>query len=280
MSFEVRPAHRTDVATMLDWARNEGWNPGIEDVDGFFSADPGGFFLGFEGDDPVGAISMVKYGDSFAFLGLYIVRPDHRGKGHGKAIWDAAMATVAGYTIGLDGVVAQQANYQKSGFEFAHNNLRRAGAWTGPSRPAMQLDAPSSANLEEFVAYEADLFPAPRKFFLAEWLFGGSTRKTLCCRDAGKLRGYGTIRVCAEGYKIGPLFADTSDIAEALLIGLVAEMDARQVILDVPQTNKAAVALAEKYGLDTVFETARMYRGEAPRLAISRVFGITTFELG
>jgi hypothetical protein len=36
----------------------------------------------------------------------------------------------------------------------------------------------------------------------------------------------------------------------------------------------------ERYSLSPVFETARMYRGEAPNLPLLRIYGITTFELG
>jgi hypothetical protein len=38
--------------------------------------------------------------------------------------------------------------------------------------------------------------------------------------------------------------------------------------------------LATRYGLVPVFETARMYRGNAPDLPLRRMYGITTFELG
>lgn len=38
--------------------------------------------------------------------------------------------------------------------------------------------------------------------------------------------------------------------------------------------------LATQQGLQPVFETARMYRGPSPSLALELIFGITTFELG
>ena len=53
-----------------------------------------------------------------------------------------------------------------------------------------------------------------------------------------------------------------------------------EVFLDVPEPNRDAVALAKARGLAPVFETARMYRGVAPALPLSRIYGITTFELG
>lgn len=280
MSFQVRPAQETDVARMLDWAAAEGWNPGKDDAAAFFAADPQGFFMGFDSGEPVSAISMVKYGAKFAFLGLYIVRSGFRGKGYGKATWDAAMKSVEGVTVGLDGVVAQQPNYRKSGFELAHNTIRYAGNCSRQKLHRPDLVGPTALTLDQIAQFESRLFPVPRLPFLDAWLFGAETRRCLCLVDGGELRGYGVIRACAEGHKIGPLFANDTDAAEALLHGLVAEAGAGHVILDVPQTNPQAIDMAERLGLSPVFETARMYRGPAPVLDFPRMFGITTFELG
>jgi hypothetical protein len=43
---------------------------------------------------------------------------------------------------------------------------------------------------------------------------------------------------------------------------------------------REAVALAKACGLTPVFGTARMYTGPIRPVALSRIFGITTFELG
>ena len=94
------------------------------------------------------------------------------------------------------------------------------------------------------------------------------------------MRGYGVIRRCQTGFKVGPLFAETEEGADALFRSLVAEAGSEPVFLDLPEPNPAAQALAARYGFSPVFGTARMYRGPDPRLPLSRIFGITTFELG
>lgn len=52
------------------------------------------------------------------------------------------------------------------------------------------------------------------------------------------------------------------------------------VFLDVPEPNTAAVALAEKYRMEPVFSTLRMYTRKAPDLPLNKIFGVTSFELG
>ncbi len=129
--LDIRPADQAGVSSMLAWAAAEGWNPGIDDASAFRRADPGGFLIGWLGDEPVASISLVRYDASFAFLGLYIVRPERRGQGHGLAMWRAALALAGERTIGLDGVVARQADYARSGFRLVRRNIRYEGRGGG-----------------------------------------------------------------------------------------------------------------------------------------------------
>jgi len=84
--YVVKAMTAAEVGTAINWAAAEGWNPGLHDADCFLAADAGGFLMGFLDEEPVASISVVRYGRSFAFLGLYIVKPEHRGKGYGRAL--------------------------------------------------------------------------------------------------------------------------------------------------------------------------------------------------
>ena len=237
--------------------------------------------MGFVDGAPASCISVVKYGADFAFLGLYIVTPAHRGKGLGKAIWDAGIASAEDRTIGLDGVPAQQDNYRKSGFTLAHRSARWGGRLNGPIPTSSFVRAIRPQDIPVVLAYDAAAFPAPRESFLRAWLTRSATRQPAGYFDAvGTLRGYGSIRRCTEGWKIGPLFADTATVAEALVATLAAPAASDPIFLDIPEPKAEATALARRLGFSPAFETARMYRGPAPAIALDRVFGITTLELG
>jgi hypothetical protein len=275
----ITPARRAELDLTLEWAAQETWNPGLSDAACFYAADPEGFLLAFRDGEPVASISVVRYGHEFGFLGLYIVRPHLRGRGYGYRLWQAGMARLGERTVGLDGVVAQQANYRRSGFSLAHQNIR----YGGQPRTSAPLDArirPVEGDLLNAVrAYDQAFFPAPRDGFLRCWLDPSRHHARALVED-GAVRGYGVIRRCRTGFKVGPLFAETEDGADGLFRSLVAEADSEPVFLDIPEPNPAARALAIRHGLAPVFETARMYRGVDPELPLSRIFGITTFELG
>jgi len=277
--LHIRPMRPDEISIAVNWAAAEGWNPGLADDACFAAADPQGFFIGELDGEPAATVSCVNYGAGFAFLGFYIVREDLRGCGFGLRIWNAAIAHAGPRVIGLDGVVAQQQNYRKSGFELAYANVRYGGIVAPPASPQADVIALSKIPLADVEAYDATVFPAPRTAFLRAWTAAPGHVGRALVRD-GRLAGWGVIRPCRTGRKIGPLVADDRATAEAVLSALLAGAGGGEIFLDVPSINRDAVSLAQDLGLAPVFETARMYTGAIPPLRLERIFGVTTFELG
>jgi ribosomal protein S18 acetylase RimI-like enzyme len=275
--YLIRTMSRAELDRAVDWAAAEGWNPGLNDADAFYAADRQGFFAGVLDGEMIASISLVAYDARFSFLGLYIVQPAHRGKGLGLKLWCEAVARHGTTLVGLDGVVAQQENYKKSGFQLAYRNIRYRGVVAG--RPSARLAAADTVPFDRLLAYDREFFPAPRPDFLGSWI-KPADGKALVAIDDGGIAGFGVIRACLEGLKIGPLYASTERIAEELLIALAATARGDTIYLDVPAPNAAAIRLAERQGMKPVFETARMYTGAAPDLPLSRLYGVTSFELG
>lgn len=85
--YTIRAMTRPEVDFAIEWAAREGWNPGLGDAECFYNTDPSGFLIGLLGNKPVGAVSAVRYGSSFGFIGLYIVLPEYRATGLGFSGW-------------------------------------------------------------------------------------------------------------------------------------------------------------------------------------------------
>jgi GNAT superfamily N-acetyltransferase len=275
----IRSMRPEEIAIAVDWAAAEGWNPGFADATCFSSVDADGFLVAEIDGAPVATVSCVNYDERFAFLGFYMVRPDRRGRGYGLAIWDAAMAHAGGRVIGLDGVVAQQANYRKSGFALAYANIRYGGAVVAPARPAAGAVALTEVPLAAVEAADAKVFPARRTAFLRAWIGAPGHVGRALMRD-GRLCAWGVIRPCRRGFKVGPLVADERAGAVTVLSALLDAIGGGEVFLDVPAVNHEAVALAQDLGLAPVFETARMYTGAVAPVDLARLYGVTSFELG
>jgi GNAT superfamily N-acetyltransferase len=279
-NYTIKTMSRKEVDIAIEWAAREGWNPGLHDADCYFAADPQGFQIGLLGDEPIATISVIKYGATFGFLGFYIVKPEYRRKGYGIRIWNSGLKYLKGRNIGLDGVVAQQDNYKKSGFKLAYRNIRYQGIGGGRFPEKAEITALSTLPFETIASYDRPFFPDHRSHFIKSWIHqpGGHS---LGIMQGGSLSGYGALRACRSGYKIGPLFADTQELAESLFLALKSKVKPTDAIfLDTPEVNPSAVALAERHNMKVSFETARMYTGEFPVMPFDRLFGVTSFEIG
>ena len=266
----VRNMAEADLALALEWAAAEGWNPGLHDAHCFYAADPQGFFVGEREGVPIGCVSAVRYGPGFGFLGLYIVKAKHRGHGFGLQLWRAAMDHLGDRVVGLDGVVAQQDNYRQSGFRLAFRNIRQKGRGGGAATSG--LTDLAAIPIEEILRYDETAFPAPRAEFLKFWI-AQPQAVALGVVETRRLKGYGVLRACREGFKIGPLFADDEETAERLVSGLLSRAPGATVFLDTPEANPAAVALAGRHAMTSMFETARMVKNGSSKCGSSAASG-------
>ncbi|MEK7597190.1 MAG: GNAT family N-acetyltransferase [Patescibacteria group bacterium] len=277
--YVIRQMTKSDLDLAISWAAKEGWNPGLHDRDVFYNTDPKGFFMGFLNGKPISCLSAVSYGKIFGFMGFYIVHADHRNKGFGIKIWNRAIDYLKNQNIGLDGVVAQQENYKKSGFKLAYRNIRYQGTAKKNKTSDSNIIKINSIPFASLIKYDSQLFPVPRPQFLKHWISEPESL-TLGYLKNNKLFGYGMIRKCITGYKIGPLFADNKIIAEDLFKTLNNFAAGSPIFLDIPEVNKHALELVNKYKMKPMFETARMYTKKPPIINLKKVFGVTTFEVG
>jgi hypothetical protein len=189
------------------------------------------------------------------------------------------MDRLRGHNVGLDGVVAQQSNYAKSGFRLAYRNVRYRGR---AERKAIHASIASATKVsfESIADLDRQTFPEPRDAFLRSWLIQPEAGAYVSQGEA-RLTGYTVIRRCREGWKIGPLVADNVVVAGRLYDAAIAHAPpGDDVFVDIPEANPAAASFRSGLELTPVFETARMYTGPDPAIQLPRMFGVTTFELG
>lgn len=282
----IRAMTRPEAFDLVAMAAAEGWNPGLHDADAFWACDPDAFIAAELGGQVIGGGAITAYGEAYGFMGLFIMKPDYRGQGLGSRLWQARRDRLIGRlkpgaTIGMDGVFEMADWYARGGFVLSHRNLRyRMDVPAGFSADASPAIVPlDTLPFDAIGAYDRQCFPGPRQSFLKAWLNNPDSAALGFVRD-GQLAGYGVVRRCGGGCKIGPLFADDESVAEALFQSLAAYAAGGPLFLDAAENHEAAQALVRRHGLQAVFGCARMYLGPVPDVAHEKVFGVTTFELG
>jgi GNAT superfamily N-acetyltransferase len=282
----IRPMTRAELDELVAWAAIEGWNPGLHDAKVFWTTDPEAFIAADLDGKMIGGGAVTSYNGEFGFMGFFIVRPEYRGRGFGDMLWHARRDRLLkrlrpGASIGLDGVFAMQAYYAKGGFIFSHRNIRfrdEISSSPPPSPPDDAIVPLAAVPFDRILDYDRTCFPALRSTFLREWISQPDALALGYQREG--LRGYGVVRRCGEGCKVGPLFADDAATAEALYTHLSGFAAGGPLFLDAPENNAAAIQFVRQRGMIEVFGCARMYLGAPPTLAHDRVFSVTTFELG
>jgi len=287
MDNSIKPQFRMldldGVKTLVSWAEKEGWNPGPHDAEVFHETDPKGFYGYFKNDELIAGGSIVSYNREFGFMGFFIVMPEYRSSGLGRKLWylrrDKLLQRLnPGASIGMDGVVAMQPFYKKGGFEILFRDERHEKIGE-----IFEIDSNISTigdeDFELIMAFDKQCFGFSRPQFMKPWLKLPGSKAFKYIED-GILKGFAVMRKANKGYKICPLFADDANIATELFKSCLNAVPGEPVYLDIPMVNNAAVEITKTFNTSYVFECARMYYGNAPEVAIDKVFGVTTFELG
>ena len=281
--MEFVKLNKTQFETIVKWAENEGWNPGINDAEVFWNTDPNGYYGILKDEEIIASGSIVSYNGEFGFMGFFIVKPEYRANGLGRKLWHKRKELLItrlkkDAPIGMDGVVDMQPFYNKGGFTLSHRDVRMEGV----GKKYILSDFVSTVkedDHDDILSYDKMCFGYDRKIFILNWIEQTNV-KCFVYRQEGKMHGFAVLRKAVKGYKIGPLFADNIEVAEDLFKACSNSAGNDLLYLDIPLKNNAASDLAKKYELKECFECGRMYYGSTPELPMEKIFGVTTFELG
>jgi GNAT superfamily N-acetyltransferase len=281
--LEFKKLTLPDLKILIKWAKNEGWNPGQYDAEVYWATDPNGFYGYFLKKSLIAGGAIVSYNNEFGFMGLFIVKPKFRANGIGRKLWYQRRDILRSRlnhnsSIGMDGVLDMQSFYKKGGFEFLFKDERyeKVGMKFHLNPNITNI---KDADLHEIMNYDKQCFGFHRPQFLNPWI-KLPENKNFKYVEKNQLRGFSIVRKVSTGFKVGPLFADNTKIAEELYKACLNSVIGEPLYIDIPMINQGAIQIINKYDAKYVFECARMYNGQAPQIAMEKVYGITSFELG
>ncbi len=293
--FSIKPLRPSDIPLVTSWSRKEGFAPGSGDLSIYRHTDKQGLWVAWLDRQPIGCIAGVRYNNAYGFIGLFLVVPEFRGNGYGLELWKHALQHLHDLPcIGLEAALNRVNDYSSWGFVSSSPTTR--WQWVGEDElrggksnaANHQLDGLMTLEGEEIPssaiqAYDSKREPSPRPHFLSDWLEHSSGNVLALMDSDGTCHGFGRIRPCllqdGDGWRIGPLLADTPELADFLLRRLVKKHPGT-VLLDSPGLNPFAKTLLENLGFQEVSQTLRMYRGDQPPTPMSEVYGLACLELG
>ena len=289
--LSIKPLSEYDINFVTEISRNEGFAPGVGDLGIYQNTDKQGLWVGWLNDIPIGCIAGVRYNDNYGFLGLFLVIEKFRGNGFGLQLWKKALSHLSDLPcVGLEAAPERISDYSKWGFNVSSKTTR--WQWLGDGK----LLDDDFGDLDNFSFVEGSSIPqnAVEKFdekrettsrphFLSSWLNHPAGKVIAVIDQEKRCHGFGRIRPCllknGEGWRIGPLMADTPNLLKILLKKLV-DSHPGLIIIDAPGLNNYASEVFRELGFQSESETFRMYRGFQPPVSMNDVYGLACLELG
>jgi hypothetical protein len=102
-------------------------------------------------------------------------------------------------------------------------------------------------------------------------------------QKTGAINGYGVIRPCIKGYRIGPIYCEDKESAKLLTEILTAQIPSgSKIIFDIPDKNTFSHLFAEYFNLTAASEvdTKAMFKGEPHDGREEICYGVASLEIG
>jgi GNAT superfamily N-acetyltransferase len=160
---------------------------------------------------------VLPYGKDFAWVSMVLVLPEHRRQGYASQLLRVAIADLEkdAVTPVLDATPAGREVYRQEGFHdtwgFKRFSLRNAAGKKHPAvREVRERDWPSLLTMDRAA------FGASREMLLRS-LWTRLPEAGLVFQSGNTIRGFLLGREGRESRQLGPLIADSAEVAKALL---------------------------------------------------------------
>ncbi len=232
-SIKLRPMTIQDIPFGLKLSQAAGWNQTEADWILLLEQSTAGSFIAcFNGMD-AGTVTTISYQQKFHWVGMVLVEEKFQRHGIGQQLLEAAIQAVHGQgAVYLDATPAGKKLYDSLGFQDVYNLARwlRKPAPLG-QRPASKCFPLTDEILLEILQYDFPVFGADRAKVL-ESFQRRAPQLAFYSEQNGRLSGYCMGRVGRIYTQIGPVIADSFEIAQDLLLSALDHCTHQQVIVD------------------------------------------------
>ncbi len=258
------------LSAALHWPyREEDWRFALELGHG----------LAVEADGRLVATALWwPFEEAFAACGMIIVAPSHQGRGIGRRLMDELLRQASGRTIILNSTREGRALYDRLGFvpcgEVSQYQAVLAQAPAGPV--AEGIRALRTEDLNAIRGLDRRASGMGRGSLLEGLLALG---EGVVLERTGRIVGYACVRRWGRGVVIGPVVAEDTAQAKALIAHLAAAQVGNFVRIDARHDDLSP--WLEQIGLVRVDRVVSMVRGDPPASATdATLYALSNQSLG
>ncbi len=237
--------------------------------------------------DGAGAMAAVGSGivyEPIGFVGNMVVAEPHRRRGLGSAVLTAIISFLEGagcVRLELNATSEGRPLYERHGFASIGTSMTATIGREAPlvPDPTVEVRAPETdEDLEAVSAYDRPRFGGDRRALL-QILSADPAAPLLLAERGGHQEGYAGLR--ADPPRIGPLLAETPDVAAALLVDAFERAkDVATLRINLPPNNRSGAAWLGGLGIEIEPWEGRMARGPQVPRRDETVYGMAVGALG
>lgn len=280
----VATAHRispADRALLHELTVGVFWAHRWRDLDVFISLGEGYLAIDEIGR-AMGSAMCFRAGKDFAMLGMMVTAPRLQTMGAGRWLLRRVMNDCPDTDLRLSATRQGYRLYKEAGFV----PLGTIRQHQGVTRPIHLPDSVPGAVLRAMEPADAATIRA-----LDTYAYGASRDKTIeamlhlsdgmVVESEGEIRGFALRRRFGRGWVIGPLVAETENIAMMLTAPLIQRSEGDFVRLDTPIESELFGAFLSAAGMGVHDTVTEMYMGRQRRpLSGPQMFGLAAHSLG
>lgn len=282
MAISIRPLIDSDLEAVDDILKLAFQTTAsrLSDLQFIRQIQPDGWFVAARAETPVGLVGTVSYGE-VAHVGFMAVHPQAQRQGIGLALMQFVLSGLEQKGVPLVTLDASEAGrhlYESLGFVPYDETvlLRRPGPSAAP-RGNATVASLTVRDLDELVQADTQIFGADRRKLFQALLEAFPGRAFLQRDAAGQVAGY----LFAQTVRIGPWVMLGAQSAEGLLRSALGLSFEEPPSLHVPSGNRAALALLQRHGFESLRYDLHMGRGvNAPPGQRRKIFAQTSLALG
>lgn len=256
--------------------------------------DTDGFYVGELNGKMIASAVEVEVAVDIRYVGCVYVDEHHRRLGYAGRMMTTAGDIDNGLNsptsiVALDTHPYLESMYEKFGYKTAYKSADYQGTILPPinqCRFGTEVNEVSDAIFDRLMTYDDKCFvragSAWRRKFMSRWLKIPGGRAMVAVSQEGGVVGYGCRRPSvnkAKHHHIGPLYADSYDVAWDLMHALTDDITGQTVQLTVLEPNEDAVRLVQEMKLHVSVPMIRMYRNGQHEALTDQLFAITSLDV-
>ncbi|CAL1276855.1 unnamed protein product [Larinioides sclopetarius] len=290
--YRVRHMTHEDLPQLMEIRRDLKVHDVKSCIDSWLTVDPQGInVVASKEGEIVGACCFIRNSEDLYFGGLYCIRPKFQGSGLGIQVFNACMEHIGPRNAAINAVPGKMELYRdKSGFPIVETEFMCQKNYTSElvdsnnlssiNLQGVTIESVQECHLPALFSYDFSIVGYDRKLVLALNCLEDNSRTFVAVRN-GSCVGFGTIKLtCMGAGRVGPLYADDTAIAEALLKTLIMSMpNFTGFVMNTVSNNVAARRLLKKLGVPLKEELTRMYRKEKLSADTKKIFALYDLNL-